>query len=241
MLLTVNQSRKSPNHASRSGHPIRVVILHATVGTLKSSLDWLCSPAARVSSHYVISKTGVIYQLVAETEAAWHAGDANWHGETAVNEISIGVELANSTGMKGFKGQDPYPAVQVQALTDLARNLMRRFPGIAFARHLDVALPKGRKTDPAGFPWREWRAQLAPAPPVPHPPANPARYRVRPVLISQRSEGGAPYAGELQPGEVVEIDIVYANNMCHLKDERGFVPIAALMPWGDGAIVGEAL
>lgn len=156
----LNTSRQSPNHSSRDGHPVRVCIVHASVGMLQSTLNWLCNPAARVSSHYVISKAGTVYQLVPETLAAWHAGDANWQGETAVNELSIGVELVNATGMDGFKGQDPYPDVQVQRLVDLARNLISRYPGIAFARHLDVAIPKGRKTDPKGFEWTAFKAQL---------------------------------------------------------------------------------
>lgn len=144
------------------------MVLHASVGNAKSSLDWLTAAASRVSSHYFITKTGVIYQLVSETEAAWHAGDASWQGETAVNEISIGVELENDND-----GKDPYPAAQVAALTELARGLKQRYPGIAFARHLDVALPKGRKTDPAGFGWVAWNAQLS-APQTPTPPPVPA-------------------------------------------------------------------
>lgn len=221
--MPINTSRQSPNHSSRVGHPIRVVILHATVGSLKSSLNWLCSPASRVSTHYVISKTGVIYQLVAETEAAWHAGTAIWQGETAVNEISIGVELENSN-----TGKDPYPAVQLDKLTELARNLMGRIPNIAFARHLDVALPKGRKTDPAGFPWTTFRATLASNPPV----SLPKRYRVKADMFwLEAPRADAPIANQgralLQVGDVVAINDV-SNGWAHAQNEIGFTLMAGL-------------
>ena len=195
------------------------------MGGLKSSLNWLCNPAARVSSHYVISQTGVIYQLVAETEAAWHAGDAIWQGEKAVNEISIGVELENRTGMDGFDGQDPYPDVQVNKLTELARSLMQRYSSIAFARHLDVALPKGRKTDPAGFAWGSWKATLV------FPP-QPAHYRVKADMFwLEDRRPDAPIANKgralLRVGDVVVIDNV-TSGWAHAQNGIGFTLIAGL-------------
>ena len=204
-------------------------MIHASAGTLVSSLNWLCNPVARVSAHYVIAKTGVLYQLVAETESAWHAGDAIWQGETAINELSLGIELVNATGMRGFTGQDPYPAVQIGALTDLARGLMRRFPGIAFARHMDVALPKGRKTDPAGFDWTRWKASLAldPHPPPTHPTPPPASrpHRVIGLPVYQRSDRTGALWGHLSAGEQVAIDDPING---HLSDGRGFVDQAGL-------------
>lgn len=63
-------------------------------------------------------------------------------------------------------------------------------------------------------------------PPVslPQPPPTTKRYKARRVLISQRPECGAPYAGELQPGEEVVVDKWYAEyHSVHLADHRGFV------------------
>lgn len=226
--MQLDTSHKSPNHSSRFGYVPRLFLLHASVGGLQGSLSWLCNNASKVSSHYLISKTGLVYRLVDESEAAWHAGRANWQGETDVNAISIGVELENLTGMTGFKGQDPYPAVQVQALTDLARDCLTRYPDLAFARHLDVAIPKGRKSDPAGFDWTGWRSTFSS---VSLPP-NPARYRVKKIMISTRPEGGPPWAGELQPGDLIEIDQIYANDVAHLVSGLGFVRMADIEPWG---------
>jgi N-acetyl-anhydromuramyl-L-alanine amidase AmpD len=231
MAANINTSRKSPNRSSRDGHSVRVAILHATVGGLESSLIHLCSPLSRVSSHYVISKAGVVYQLVAETEAAWHAGTAAWMGETAINELSIGIELENRTGMTGFKGQDPYPAAQVQKLTDLARNLISRYPTIAFARHLDVALPKGRKTDPAGFPWTQWKQALA-MPPT-SPPGDLAPYVLTsPCTPFTARSPSAPLAGVvLQAGNIVNVGDVrdgwlWISDRPDTAPGIGFIPVS---------------
>lgn len=48
---------------------IQAVVLHGTSGPLQASIDWLRNPRhgdpnAAVSSNYVISKSGVIYELV---------------------------------------------------------------------------------------------------------------------------------------------------------------------------------
>lgn len=233
---TVDRSHHSPNHSSRAGHAVKVLILHATAGSLGSSLSQLCNPAPvnpktgtpdpelAVSSHYVIAKTGAIYQLVEETQAAWHAGVAVWQGETRINEISIGVELENANN-----GRDPYPPAQVQALLDLTRDIQTRHPAIAFARHLDVARPVGRKTDPAGFQWSAYLAAVTAAP-TPPPPLT-KRYRVKHRYITQRKEdNGPPIVRELVPGEELVVDMWYANNRVHFADGSGFGDLADLEP-----------
>jgi hypothetical protein len=56
------------------------------------------------------------------------------------------------------------------------------------------------------------------------PPPITKRYRVKRIMVSQRPEGGLPYAGELQPGEEVVVDKWYAaHHTVHLADHRGFV------------------
>lgn len=98
-----------------------MIVLHATVGSARSALAWLTNPAARVSAHYLIDKTGRVYQLVADEEAAWHAGRAEWKGQTAINEISLGIELENAND-----GRDPYPAPQITAVLSLLREKVER-------------------------------------------------------------------------------------------------------------------
>jgi N-acetylmuramoyl-L-alanine amidase len=157
--MQIDHSHQSPNHAARDGHAISMLVLHATVGSARSALAWLTNPAARVSAHYLIDKGGRIYQLVADERAAWHAGRASWQNETAINEMSLGIELENANN-----GRDPYPEAQLAALVELARAKVTQY-AIAphmVTRHVDVALPRGRKSDPAGFPWQAFLAQLFP-------------------------------------------------------------------------------
>lgn len=148
--MNIDHSIKSPNHNPRSDIDISMLVLHATVGSARSALTWLCNPASKASTHYLIDKTGHIYQLVADDQVAWHAGRASWHGVTTINERSIGIELENAND-----GRDPYPATQLAACHDLCQSLIARFniERADVVRHLDVAMPRGRKTDPAGFPW----------------------------------------------------------------------------------------
>ena len=170
--MLVDLTIRSPNHSPRHGRPITMLVVHATAGSARSALAWLTNPLSRVSAHYLIDKTGHVYQLVPDDRAAWHAGRASWRGETAINEISIGIELENAND-----GKDPYPPEQIEALLTLAREKVAHYhiaPDMV-VRHRDIALPPGRKTDPAGFPWAEFLSRLFPASaPPPERPPRPA-------------------------------------------------------------------
>lgn len=75
----------SPNFSSRNGTPIRQIILHCTATTsLATVLTWFRHPDSQVSAHYVIARDGKIYQMVRDSDKAWHA-----YGE---NADSIGIE-----------------------------------------------------------------------------------------------------------------------------------------------------
>lgn len=188
----IDRSIRSPNQAPRHGRQIQMIVLHATVGAARSALAWLTNPASHVSAHYLIDKSGHTYQLVPDEAIAWHAGQASWHGETAINEISLGIELENANN-----GRDPYPAAQIDALLALARDKVAQY-GIRpdmVARHLDVALPRGRKNDPAGFPWATFIGQLfpqaaAPAGPTPRP-APPSGLLSQALLAEAYRQVGA--------------------------------------------------
>ena len=180
--MTIDTSHRSPSHSPRGAHRIGMVILHSTVGSYESSLAWLCNPTSRVSCHYLISRSGHIAQLVPDERAAWHAGNAIWGGKAAINELSIGIELANSTGIARLPRAplpypewplaQPYPDAQVDAAVALVTSLMARY-GLTrdeVLRHADVAVPRGRKSDPLGFAWYTFLARLTPPPIVMPPP-----------------------------------------------------------------------
>ena len=144
----------SPNHEPRlAGAPLDMLILHYTgMRSADAALQRLCDPAAKVSAHYMIDEDGRVTRLVAEDRRAFHAGVSYWQGHRDINSRSIGIEIVNPGHEFGYR---PFPPVQMEALTHLARDIMQRH-GISPARvlgHSDVA--PTRKTDPGElFDWR---------------------------------------------------------------------------------------
>lgn len=113
--------RASPN-ITRGALKKDIIVWHHTGGRLAPSLDWLTNPASGVSTDYIISKTGKIYQLVAESDTAWHAGFSRMpDGREDVNRRSFGFELENAGD-----GKDPYPEAQIAAAVALARHLVAK-------------------------------------------------------------------------------------------------------------------
>lgn len=105
----------------------------------------------RVSAHFLIQRTGKITQFVPCSKRAWHAGASMWHGRTACNDFSIGIEL-EGTDFLTFSDQ------QYAALIRLTRVLKRVYPICEIAGHSDIA--PGRKTDPGNeFDWSRYLAR----------------------------------------------------------------------------------
>lgn len=145
--------RPSPNFGERKdGKTINTIILHYTgMVTGQAAEDWLCNEESQVSSHYLVHEDGKIVQMVRENDRAWHAGKSFWQGETDLNSVSVGIEIANRGHMLGY---DDFPAKQINAVIRLCRGIVLRH-GIRPDRvlaHSDIA--PGRKVDPGEkFPW----------------------------------------------------------------------------------------
>lgn len=133
----------------RQGERPSLVVLHFTeMGSAAAALERLCSPAAEVSSHYLIGRDGTVWQMVDETQRAWHAGAGSWHGQDDVNSRSIGIELDNS-------GSAPFSAPLMRALETLLADIRNRWsiPPSGTIAHSDMA--PDRKVDPGSrFDWQ---------------------------------------------------------------------------------------
>lgn len=225
---------RSPNYGDRAKPPTAIVI-HSCEGALpsprKTSLPWLCNPASKVSTGYYVCRDATIYQLVDDMHEAWHAGgrqdDGTWTAQPIYsNPRSIGIECEHHAG------QD-WPEAQKAALSWLVYTLAARYtirPDM-IETHGQIAIkgPYQRKVDPTNWPHAAfvvWRADTLLSPPPPPPEPLTKRYRVKRTMISQRQVGGAPYAGELRPGDEIVADKWYTNNKIHLQDGRGFVDLA---------------
>jgi N-acetylmuramoyl-L-alanine amidase len=118
-----------------------------------------------VSVHYVVPEAPqssggkpVVWQLVPESQRAWHAGVSYWQGTTELNAVSIGIENINRGPISTPQGPgwQPYPPAQVDALIRLAKDIVTRYaiPPTRVVGHSDIA-PQ-RKIDPGPvFPWKQ--------------------------------------------------------------------------------------
>lgn len=145
--------RSSPNFDERPRHVagIACIVLHATAdgGSEEAAESWMCDPDSRVSAHLHIRRDGKVVRLVGDQHRAWHAGESEWKGTHNVNDFSLGWEIANRND-----GHEAFTPAQYASLAKLAVHYIDQ--GVAhnaFVAHADVALPQGRKTDPAGFDW----------------------------------------------------------------------------------------
>jgi len=139
----------SPNcGARRDGLTPTLVVLHYTaMATAEAAVERLCDPAAEVSAHYLITRTGEVVPLVPEDLRAWHAGAGEWQGLRDINSRSIGIELDND-------GAAPFGSRQMDALEALLAGVMARWdiPPSGVIGHSDMA--PDRKSDPGPrFDW----------------------------------------------------------------------------------------
>ena len=119
--------KTTPNKSDRKGWKPDMIISHITEGSYNGAVSWLRNPKSKASSHFVVSKTGHITQLVPITEMAWingttlNPGTPRYFGhsklrlvrerKTNANYYSIGIEH------EGFsaQGQGKLTEAQYQA------------------------------------------------------------------------------------------------------------------------------
>ncbi len=101
-----------------------MILLHYTgMVDAEAALERLRARGSEVSAHYFVFEDGRIIQLVQESRRAWHAGKAQWAGETDINSCSIGIEIANPGHDHGYPD---FPKRQIAAVTALCRSIQTR-------------------------------------------------------------------------------------------------------------------
>ena len=87
------------DETGRAGHSISYIVLHTTEGSMASALSVFQTQAASgntgASAHYIVGIDGTIWQVVDDSETAYHCGNLTY------NEESIGIEMEG--------GADGYP------------------------------------------------------------------------------------------------------------------------------------
>ena len=155
--------------ATGKSERIKTIVLHYTVSDNDRSIKTLTT--GNVSAHYLILDTDddKIYNLVPESERAWHAGNGGFAGRTILNDTSIGIEIVNAgiqpqyrnalkNGDMDYHPYEHYVAfdeLQIKKVAQLVQDLALRYDISPknIIGHADMA--PSRKIDPgAKFPWQ---------------------------------------------------------------------------------------
>jgi N-acetyl-anhydromuramyl-L-alanine amidase AmpD len=136
-----------------TGRNIQGIVLHSSDGDEKSGIRTLTGndPAHQVTAHYFVTKTGKIYQFVADGDIAWHAGKTSGQYGSYDNANTIGIEQEH------VDGKDQWSDAQVKATASLVAYLQKKY-GLTNSNvlgHSDIA--PGRKQDPYNFPWSQFQ------------------------------------------------------------------------------------
>ena len=153
--------------ADRGVGDIKVVVVHTVQGSYAGCISWFKNPAAQVSAHYVISKTGAITQMVKEKDIGWHVGSQNGY--------TLGIEH------EGFV-DDPNWVTEpmLNASAQLTCYMLKKYklPADKSAVKGHVELPKQTHTDPGKYwPWDKYLEKIQACMggnPVPPPVVGPA-------------------------------------------------------------------
>ncbi len=111
--------------SGRNGRKIIAIVDHIAAGYMPGCLDWLKNPQSKSSAHYLVARTGKVYQLVREADTAWHAGvvnKPNWAlcDGTNPNRYTLGIEH------EGFPA-DGLTEAQYQATLQLHKELIAKY------------------------------------------------------------------------------------------------------------------
>ena len=166
----------SPNFGARpEGTRVDLVVIHSISlppgqyggGHIQqlftNQLDWNEHPYfesirdQKVSAHFLIERTGALWQFVSCQDRAWHAGQSSYCGSdnierTNCNDFSIGIEL------EGVPGES-FTDAQYESLASLNAALSHVLHGLDFVGHEHIA--PGRKDDPgSGFDWPRLKREI---------------------------------------------------------------------------------
>ena len=145
---------KSSNFDKRKkDYSLNYIVLHYTaMKNYMDALSHLCEKNNKVSSHFLINKSGDIFYLVNILNRAWHAGVSYWKGVFDINSESIGIELDNSGHHYDFEN---YNLNQVESLVKLIKYILKKSTVNQYSilGHSDIS--PYRKIDPGEkFPWK---------------------------------------------------------------------------------------
>lgn len=140
---------------------VEFLVIHYSATSLNGVFRIFANKQAGVSSHFVISEDGRIFETVPclgdHVCRAWHAGISNWHNGRKwnnFNDLSIGIELINLNG-----NIFPYTPIQIDAVKWLIDLLKHRFPKLndpnRILGHEQIAGHRGKVDPGIMFDWKD--------------------------------------------------------------------------------------
>jgi N-acetylmuramoyl-L-alanine amidase len=144
----------SPNFSirKRSKKSIKFIVLHYTgMQSERACIKRLIDRKSKVSTHYLINRSGSITRMVDDQNTAWHAGKSKWKNFINLNDQSIGIELVNQGHQFGYEN---FSKKQISKLVLLCKFLIKKYKikSSNILGHSDIA--PLRKEDPGEkFPW----------------------------------------------------------------------------------------
>ena len=147
--ITIKKNLISWGFKESSSRKIDTIIIHNSYSTSgdQYSFQGILNEWKEygVTPHYLIDRSGTIFQLVDEKNIAYHAGVSQVpDGRSDVNNFSIGIELMNSQ-------TDKLTDAQYTALNGLIQSIKKRYSIKYVLGHSQIA--PGRKTDPWNMDW----------------------------------------------------------------------------------------
>ena len=141
------------NYSTRDlNKTVKFIIIHYTgMMSFKEAYKKLSHLKSDVSCHYLISRKGIIFNLLSPNLKAWHAGKSEWKNLKSLNDYSIGIELENKGHDHGYT---PFTKEQYASLNELISSLTFRYSlnSENILGHSDIS--PNRKKDPGElFEW----------------------------------------------------------------------------------------
>lgn len=208
---------KGGGNFTQSHRPIQSVdriVVHVTEGSFWGSVRWLKNPRAHASSHYVVSRSGKIVQLVHLSDIAWHAG--HW----GTNERSVGIEHEGFTyGPHGFTDAQYHASAKLAAW--IARRSLMPITRQSFIGHHEVPDGRGGRggsshhTDP-GPRWN-WSRYLR----LVRRYAGVIRLSVKPLLPEGPLRGIVSWRAKASP-DIGRVEFIVDGRVVHVDRRRPF-------------------
>lgn len=140
------------------------VVIHTIEGTAAGARAWMKNCASNVTSHYVVSEAGGVWQMVREIYTAWHCGCAN--------SYSLGIEN------EGYAASSSHPKTLYDAAGLLTRDMCNDWgivkehrscpPGVLGHKDINVCVCGGDHWDPGnGWDWNYFMSVVKGTPTTP--------------------------------------------------------------------------